>query len=118
MPPMEPHPAARVITVIINRMRIERAMRLALTGVLFAACDRGHHEAPPPPAPANPPSHEVAKGCTLPAISTKVPGEPSRIVAIGDLHGDLGGARAALKAAGAIDDSDKWIGGELVVVQT
>jgi hypothetical protein len=34
------------------------------------------------------------------------------------LHGDLGGARAALRAAGAIDDRDRWIGGELVVVQT
>jgi hypothetical protein len=43
---------------------------------------------------------------------------PKRLVAIGDLHGDLGGARAALRAAGAIDDHDKWIGGDLVVVQT
>src|SRR6185436_1946593 len=36
----------------------------------------------------------------------------------GDIHGDLGGARAALIAAGAIDANDKWIGGDLVVVQT
>jgi hypothetical protein len=43
---------------------------------------------------------------------------PKRLVAIGDLHGDLGGARAALRAAGAIDDRDRWIGGDLVVVQT
>ena len=43
---------------------------------------------------------------------------PKRLVAIGDLHGDLGGARAALRAAGAIDERDRWIGGELVVVQT
>ncbi len=43
---------------------------------------------------------------------------PRRLVAIGDLHGDLGGTRAALRAAGAIDDKDHWIGGELVVVQT
>jgi len=43
---------------------------------------------------------------------------PKRLVAIGDLHGDLGGMRSALKAAGAIDDKDAWIGGELVVVQT
>jgi len=41
-----------------------------------------------------------------------------RIVAIGDLHGDLGAARAALRLAGAIDDRDRWIGGRLVVVQT
>lgn len=43
---------------------------------------------------------------------------PKRLVAIGDLHGDLGGMRAAFKTAGAIDDRDRWIGGDLVVVQT
>ncbi len=43
---------------------------------------------------------------------------PDRIVAIGDLHGDLEAARAALRLAGAIDTTDHWIGGELVVVQT
>ena len=41
-----------------------------------------------------------------------------RIVALGDLHGDLGATRQALRLAGAIDDSDHWIGGELIVVQT
>jgi hypothetical protein len=43
---------------------------------------------------------------------------PDRVVAIGDLHGDLDSTRRALKLAGAIDDSDQWIGGKLVVVQT
>ncbi|TFH62236.1 MAG: calcineurin [Gemmatimonadales bacterium] len=43
---------------------------------------------------------------------------PARIVAIGDLHGDLEAARAALRLGGAIDGEDRWIGGELVVVQT
>ena len=42
----------------------------------------------------------------------------TRIVAIGDLHGDIDAARRALKLAGAIDDNDHWIGGTLVVVQT
>jgi hypothetical protein len=41
-----------------------------------------------------------------------------RIVAIGDLHGDLNATRQALRLAGAIDASDQWIGGDLVVVQT
>ena len=41
-----------------------------------------------------------------------------RIVAIGDLHGDLEATRAALRLGGAIDDQDHWIGGDLVVVQT
>tara|TARA_R110000744_G_C19293808_1_gene554942 strand:- start:117 stop:1052 length:936 start_codon:yes stop_codon:yes gene_type:complete len=40
-----------------------------------------------------------------------------RVVAIGDVHGDLDAARAALRLAGAIDEDDHWVGGELVVVQ-
>lgn len=43
---------------------------------------------------------------------------PERLVAIGDLHGDLDVTRRALRLAGAIDDKDAWIGGKLVVVQT
>jgi hypothetical protein len=41
-----------------------------------------------------------------------------RLVAIGDLHGDLAVTRAALRLAHAIDEYDRWIGGKLVVVQT
>jgi hypothetical protein len=41
-----------------------------------------------------------------------------RIVAIGDLHGDLQATRRALRLAGAIDTRDRWIGQRLVVVQT
>nr|MDQ3370213.1 metallophosphoesterase [Myxococcota bacterium] len=42
---------------------------------------------------------------------------PARVVAIGDVHGDLAATRSALRAAGAIDGQDRWIGGALVVVQ-
>lgn len=41
-----------------------------------------------------------------------------RIVAIGDIHGDLLAAQLALRLAGAIDSNNHWIGGNLVVVQT
>lgn len=41
-----------------------------------------------------------------------------REVAFSDVHGDIEAARAALQLAGAIDDEDRWIGGDLVVVQT
>lgn len=41
-----------------------------------------------------------------------------RIVAIGDLHGDLDATRAALRLAGAIDERSRWVGGKLVIVQT
>lgn len=39
-------------------------------------------------------------------------------MAFGDVHGDLAATRAALRLAGATDDNDRWVGGELVVVQT
>jgi len=42
---------------------------------------------------------------------------PERLVAIGDVHGDLDAARRALRLAGAIDGDDHWVGGELVLVQ-
>ena len=48
---------------------------------------------------------------------TRAPGA-ERIVAVGDLHGDLEAARRALRLAGAIDSGDRWVGGALVVVQT
>lgn len=54
----------------------------------------------------------------LTPIPTKVPGTPKRLVAIGDLHGDIAATRSVLRAAGAIDDKDAWIGKDLVVVQT
>ena len=44
--------------------------------------------------------------------------QPGRLIAIGDLHGDVDAARAALRLGGAIDDSDRWIGENLSVVQT
>ncbi len=83
---------------------------------LIAACDRGHHReepAVPPPVVEQAP----APGCNLAPIASHYPAAP-RVIAIGDLHGDLNGARSALRAAGAIDDKDHWAGGKLVVVQT
>jgi len=91
-------------------------MFLALGLGLAVACDRGHprDEAPvkPPPVPG-----PATPSCTLAPLPLRFPA-PKRLVAIGDLHGDLGGTRAALRAAGAIDGQDHWIGGQLVVVQT
>ncbi len=48
---------------------------------------------------------------------TRLP-RAARVVAIGDLHGDLEVTRRALRLAGAIDENDRWTGGALVVVQT
>lgn len=43
--------------------------------------------------------------------------ETGRIVAIGDLHGDLENARLVLKAARVIDSHDEWVGGNATLVQ-
>jgi len=52
-----------------------------------------------------------------PDLPTRYP-TAERIVAIGDLHGDLAATRAALRLAGVVDDQDRWIGGATVMVQT
>ena len=41
-----------------------------------------------------------------------------RVVAVGDVHGDLAATRTVLLLAGAIDEQDAWAGGDLVLVQT
>jgi hypothetical protein len=69
--------------------------------------DPGSQSSPPAAASARAPA---AESWRLPA--------PERIVAFGDVHGDLAATRRALRLAGAIDAGDRWVGGKLVVVQT
>lgn len=81
-----------------------------LLGCLAAATGCGRPDAPEAPVLAE---EDGALPLDLP---TRFP-EARRVVAIGDLHGDLEAARRALRLAGAMDESDHWIGGDLVVVQ-
>jgi hypothetical protein len=73
-----------------------------------------------PQAPASPkvdvPGAKAAP-VVAPSLPTRFPA-PARLVALGDVHGDLTATRRALRLAGAIDDRDRWVGGTLVVVQT
>ncbi len=91
--------------------------------VLALGCDRGHPReksaAPVPPPLPDRAASSASSGaaCTLTENSARLPAA-KRVVAIGDLHGDLAATRSALVAAGAIDARDRWIGGDLVVVQT
>jgi hypothetical protein len=94
-----------------------RGWRIALAALLVAACDRGQRDKSRALVPAPAPLPAKA-GCTVAPIPTKVPLAPKRLVAVGDLHGDFEATRAALRAAGAIDERDAWIGGDLVIVQT
>jgi hypothetical protein len=50
-------------------------------------------------------------------VASRLPAPP-RLVAIGDVHGDYEATRAVLRLVGATDAGDRWIGKELVVVQT
>ena len=68
-------------------------------------------EAPSVPAAATRAAAQVAG---IDALRVAASG---RIVAIGDVHGDLEATRRALRLGGAIDADDRWIGGALVVVQ-
>jgi len=115
----------------LDRQMVRAALCLVAGLAPLAGCDR----LTPPPA------HEPVKADTQSASPVESPaladapkqpefgpGEllvggdrfpaPPRLVAIGDLHGDIGATRRALRLAGAIDETDRWIGGELVVVQT
>lgn len=67
---------------------------------------------PPEPAVEEPTSME------RPVPPPTVRDGADRIVALGDVHGDLSAAQDALRLAGAIDGDDDWIGGDLVIVQT
>ena len=98
-----------------------------LLGLVFAltlptAC----RKAEPPSAPDAGVEQPRAAAAPLPAkVDPPLAPDPSfqlpavpRIVAIGDVHGDVSALRAALRLGGAIDDAGKWIGKSLVVVQT
>lgn len=64
-------------------------------------------------APVAPPKSDA-----VPAVKEARHPGAERVVAIGDLHGDLQAMRDVLRLAGATDESDRWVGGKLVVVQT
>jgi hypothetical protein len=88
---------------------------------MYRKAHRTEHVAPRSPAPATLALAmllALTAGCAgARETATWQPGAP-RIIAFGDVHGDLEATRAALRLAGAIDERDRWIGGRLVVVQT
>jgi Calcineurin-like phosphoesterase len=93
------------------------AFALALT---HAAC--GKTDAPPEAGAARPRPTPAATTVSAELVRALDPRfqfpAVERVVAIGDLHGDVNALRAALRLGGAIDDAGKWIGKNLVVVQT
>lgn len=103
----------------IARRTHSPALAALLCAASLAACDADRSRPSPaaaaPPAPSSQASQ--APQASSAVTAARFPGA-ARIVAIGDLHGDLAAAKTALRLAGAIDASDRWAGGALVVVQT
>ncbi|KAM7486648.1 hypothetical protein LguiA_002657 [Lonicera macranthoides] len=64
----------------------------------------------------NPNSNFSNDAVHSPPLQTVYP-SPERLIAIGDLHGDLFKTKEALRLAGLIDGSDRWTGGSTMVVQ-
>jgi hypothetical protein len=85
-------------------------VRLAVL-IAVAACGR---DAPPRPAVA--PSAAPPLACGLPGVAARFPAA-ARVVAIGDVHGDLAATRGALRAAGVVDAQDRWTGGTTFAIQ-
>lgn len=93
---------------------------------LTIGCDRPLSAAPEPApratAAASASATATALRSTAAAASSSAPPlrapAPARLVAIGDVHGDLEATRAALRLAGAIDEKGAWSGGTLTLVQT
>jgi hypothetical protein len=83
----------------------------------LAGCDRPTE--PPVPSPTMHSVTTTSSATASAAITppTRIPA-PARIVAVGDLHGDLDATRAALRVGGVLDEKDHWSGGAAMLVQT
>lgn len=84
---------------------------------IVVGCGPGSSPTPSSSSPGASTTAGATSGSDVAAPKTNVHPAPKRLVAIGDLHGDLDAAKRALKLGGAIDDGDQWIGGDLFVVQ-
>ncbi|MEO7110990.1 MAG: metallophosphoesterase [Polyangiaceae bacterium] len=92
-----------------------------LCTLIVAACGRSTVQEPAPASTSLTTTTATATVSAPPTatLSSRISRSPAaRVVAIGDLHGDLDAARRALRLAGAIDVHDAWIGGTLTLVQT
>src|SRR5260221_4343930 len=105
--------------------RLSQALTLlarpTLLAAALAACDRTPEVKPDaalPAAPTKAPPAQAAAAKAAPSTSGFRLPSSARLVAIGDIDGDLSALRAALRLGGAIDSDDRWIGKDLTVVQT
>lgn len=107
----------------------KHAFWLALLAVTFSlGCERKVPDEPPLATPAV--TRETAKSAAarqtrapsaplgpVPDVVTRVP-MPERVIAIGDVHGDLAATKRALALGGLMNEAGRWTGGKSVLVQT
>ncbi len=92
------------------QLRIIAAVSVAS---VLAACSSCNEDTATPSATVEKPNPSAPRDDT----SFRIP-VAGRLVAFGDVHGDVAATKAALRLAGAIDADDHWNGGKLTVVQT
>ncbi|KAJ4842544.1 Shewanella-like protein phosphatase 2 [Turnera subulata] len=83
---------------------VDTFVDFTVSGGLFSPSAQNHPD-PTPPQPAAPKP-----------LQTRYPAPP-RLVAVGDLHGDLEKTKQSLRLAGVIDGQGQWAGGSSTVVQ-
>lgn len=94
------------------RLLIRFALIAVLTVAVVPLCE-GKGAAPiQAAAPAAAQTKAAAPPAASPATARR------RVIAVGDLHGDLASARQSLRLAGVIDMSDHWAAGSATFVQT
>jgi len=89
---------------------MKRLVALLVASLVSLACTRTSRTSTEPGPTPQPKAAPVS-------LRAPVAG-PARVVAIGDLHGDLDATRRSLRLAGALSETDHWSGGTLTVVQT
>lgn len=62
------------------------------------------------------PNDPLRSSSPVPPLRTRYP-PVDRLIAIGDLHGDLDKTKQSLRLSGLIDASDRWVGGSTTMVQ-
>lgn len=90
-----------------------------LSAFLLVGCERPAPkpaDAPSSKVPAAPQKEETPEKSSLSGLKPVI--TPHRVVAIGDVHGDLSALKNTLRLAGLIDEKDAWAGGKAVLVQT
>lgn len=61
--------------------------------------------------------HVIAVLVLLAAALSAAAGETGRVVAIGDVHGEIDGFTAILRETGLIDEESRWVGGDATLIQ-